>query len=79
MKCGQTDMCHLYGLVEDPKVLSRIILGKIKKIVGTKLRDEQAGFRQNRSCTDQITTLRIKAKQNTEWNSPLYITFVDYE
>jgi hypothetical protein len=61
------------------KVLSRIILERIKKIVDNKLRDEQVGFRQNRSCTDQIATLRITAEQSIEWNSPLYITFLDYE
>jgi hypothetical protein len=64
---------------EPGKVLSRIILERIKNIVDPKLKDEQAGFRQNRSCTDQIATLRIFAEQSIEWNSAFYITFVDYE
>ena len=42
------------------------------------LRDEQAGFRAGRSCTDQITTLRIIIEQSLEWNSALYLTFIDY-
>ena len=41
--------------------------------------NEQAGFRQNRSCTDQIATLRIIIEQSIEWNSPLYVNFIDYE
>jgi len=38
------------------------------------LRDQQAGFRPNRSCVDQIATLRIIVE-----HSSLYINFVDYE
>ena len=44
-----------------------------------KLRDQQAGFRQDRSCTDQTATLRIIVEPSIEWNSPLYVNFVDYE
>nr|KAG5712354.1 hypothetical protein BaRGS_023933 [Batillaria attramentaria] len=43
------------------------------------LRDQQAGFRRNRSCADQIASLRIIVEQSLEWNSPLYINFIDYE
>ncbi|VDP48346.1 unnamed protein product [Schistosoma margrebowiei] len=32
-----------------------------------------------RSCTDQIATLRIIVEQSIEWNSTLYINFIDYE
>ena len=51
----------------------------LKGPVDKTLRDQQAGFRQDRSCTDQIATLRIIIEQSMEWNSPLYIIFVDYE
>ncbi len=61
------------------KVLNRIILERMKMTVDIQLRDEQAGFRKNRSCSDQITTLRIIVEQSLEWNSPLYINFIDYE
>ena len=40
---------------------------------------QQAGFRPDRSYINQITTLRIIVEQSTEWNSPLYVNFVDYE
>ena len=39
------------------------------------LRDEQAGFRQEPSTTDQIATLR----NTIEWNTTLYANFVDFE
>ena len=51
----------------------------MKDAVDSLLRDEQAGFRTRRSCIDQITTLRIIIEQSLEWNSSLYIEFVDYE
>ena len=41
------------------KVLNTFILERIKGEVDKTLREEQAGFRQHRSCTDQIATLRI--------------------
>ena len=42
------------------------------------MREEQAGSRQERSCTDQIATLRI-IEQSTEFQSSLYLDFVDFE
>lgn len=51
----------------------------MKDIVNPHLRDQQAGFQQNRSCTDQIATLRIIVEQSLEWNFSSFINFVDYE
>ena len=61
------------------KVFSRILLNRMKDAVDTKLRDQQAGFRKDHSCTDQIATLRIILEKSQEWNSSLYINFLDYE
>lgn len=61
------------------KVLNRALLNRMKDEVDTKFRDQQAGFRKDRSCMDQITTLWIIIEQSCEWNSPLYINFVDFE
>ena len=58
--------------------LNRVMLQRLKIAVDDKLRDNQAGFRQNRSCTDQIATLRIILKQSHEFNSSLYTVFVDF-
>ena len=60
-------------------VLNRVLLERMKEAVDTKLRNQQAGFRRNRSCADQIASLRIIMEQSLEWNSPLYISFIDYE
>ena len=61
------------------KVLNRVLLERIKAAVDPKLRDQQAGFRRNRSCADQIASLRIIVEQSLECNSPLYINFIDFE
>ena len=61
------------------KVINRIILNRKKDVIDPYLHDEQAGFRKNRSCVDQIATLRIIVEQSIEWYSPLYTNFVDYE
>ena len=34
------------------KVLNRVLLERMKEVVDPKLRDQQAGFRRNRSCAD---------------------------
>ena len=61
------------------KTFNRVLLNRLKDAVDPHLRDHQAGFRKNRSCTDQIATLRIILEQSVEWNSPLYVNFIDYE
>ena len=61
------------------KVLNRVLLERMKGAVDPKLRDQQAGFRRNRSCADQMASLRIIVEQSLAWNFPLYINFIDYE
>nr|KAG5708163.1 hypothetical protein BaRGS_002899 [Batillaria attramentaria] len=61
------------------KVLNRILLERMREAVDPMLRDQQVGFRRNRSCDDQIASLRIIVEQSLEWNSPLYINFIDCE
>ena len=82
-KKGNLTSCDNYRgimLLSVPgKVLNRILLERMKAAVDPLLRDQQAGFRSNRSCTDQIASLRIIVEQSIEWNSSLYINFIDYE
>ena len=82
-KKGDLSNCNNYRgitLLSIPgKVFNRIILERIKDSVDGKLREEQAGFRKNRSTTDQIATLRIIVEQSLEWNSSLIVNFIDYE
>ena len=61
------------------KVLCKIILERMKDALDSRLRDEQAGFRKERSCCDQIATLRITVEQSLEWNTGLYLVLVYFE
>lgn len=61
------------------KILNRIILDRIKTTVDKNLRDQQAGFRRERSCIDQIAALHMIIEQSIEWNSSLYVNFIDFE
>ena len=61
------------------KIFTRIILQRLTKAVDERLRQEQAGFRKGRSCIDHIFTLRQILEQTHEWNSQLYIAFIDFE
>nr|KAG5693704.1 hypothetical protein BaRGS_008346 [Batillaria attramentaria] len=53
------------------KVLTKVILDQMKDVLNKTLRDVQAGFRKERSCTDQTVTLRVIVEQSIEWQSPL--------
>ena len=61
------------------KIFCRIMLRRMKASLDKILREEQAGFRPGRSCTDQIFVLRTILEQTVEWNSSLYLNFVDFE
>ena len=61
------------------KVLNRVVLERLRVAVDPNLRENQAGFRKGRSCTDQIATLRIVIEQSIEWNSALFVNFIDFE
>ena len=61
------------------KVLCKIILERMRDALEERLRDEQAGFRKERSCWDQIATLRIIVVQTMAWNTGLYMVFADFQ
>ena len=61
------------------KILKRIILLRLQGAVNATLRDQQAGFRKDRSCIDQIATIRIIIEQSIEWNTSLFFNFVEFE
>ena len=61
------------------KVFNGVLPNRFKDAVDPHLRDRQTEFRKNRSCTDQIVTLRIMLEQSLEWNSPLYVNIIQNE
>ncbi|XP_059170948.1 uncharacterized protein LOC131952349 [Physella acuta] len=61
------------------KIFCRVLLQRRRKGIDRILREEQAGFRANRSCNDQIFVLRTIVEQSLEWNSSLYINYIDFQ
>lgn len=61
------------------KVMAQVIHNRISKHLEGTLCDEQAGFRPNRGCIDQSNALRLIIEQSNEFNTPLYMVFVDFE
>ena len=49
---------------------SRVILNCIRRALDQRIREEQAGFRAGRGCSDQIFALRNIVEQCIECNAP---------
>jgi hypothetical protein len=80
-KCDLYNCDNWYDITLLPipsKMFTRVILNHVKGQTETKLRKEQYDFRPQRSCSDLINVLRIIMEQSLEWNSPLYLAFVDF-
>ena len=60
------------------KVLCQIILSRIQSKVEKVLRDEQHGFRKNRSCCDIIFSLRGLLEESNAWQVQLLTVFIDF-
>jgi len=82
-KKGDLSQCRNWRgvtlLAEISKIFKKIILERVKNSMEMGLRKEQTGFRHNRSCINQINTLRVIIEQSVEFQSPLYMLFVDYQ
>jgi hypothetical protein len=82
-KKGDTTKCNNWRgmtLLSIPrKPLSRVLLNRITDVVELCLRKERAGFRCQSSCVDLINTLRMVLQQINEFQTTLYLTFIDFE
>ena len=82
-KKGDLENCNNWRgimlLSTTSKVFSKIILNRLDAGIDPQLRNEQAGFRKGKSCSDHIFTLRQILEQSKEWNTTLYATFTDLE
>ena len=61
------------------KVFCTVLLNRLREHVDSRLREEQAGFRKRRSCSEQIFTLRTIIEQSLEHQTPLIINFIDFK
>ena len=58
---------------------SYVIVKRLSLAVNEVLRQEQAGFRKGRGCTEHIFSLRNIIEQCHEWQRGLYINFIDFQ
>ena len=65
-------------LVIAGKVLSKIVLNRLKFISEEVLPESQSGFRAGRSTSDMIFTLRQLQEKAAEQHQPLHVVFVDF-
>ena len=56
-----------------------MLLNRLQNAVDQTLRDEQAGLRIGRSCTEQIFALRNIIEQSLEHQKGLVINFIDFK
>ena len=61
------------------KILNYILLTRLKNSLDSLLRENQAGFRNGRSCSEQIFTTRQLIEQSIEWQSNLVLNFIDFK
>lgn len=56
-----------------------MIVKRIKTAVDSKLRKEQAGFRKEKSCSDQFFNIKKHNRAMHRMAKATYINFIDYE
>ena len=61
------------------KVYAKVLNERVKRIISGRIMELQGGFREGRSCIDQIFTLKQLMEKMIEKNKKMYVAFVDLE
>ena len=61
------------------KLFQIVLLRRLSVGLEKLLRENQCGFRRNRSCIDQLYSLHCIIHNCIEFNVPLYINFIDFK
>ena len=82
-KKGDTSICSNNRGITLRSTVSKlyqiVILQRLNEGLEQLLSDKQYGFRKNRSCVDQIYTLRTIIHNCLEYHIPLYINYVYFK
>ena len=82
-KQGNLYQCQNYrtiSLISHPsKVILKIILNRLKPQTEKIIVEEQAGFRAERSTTEQIFNIRILCEKYLQYQQDLYYVFKDFK
>ena len=82
-KRGDGERCENYRRIAlgnaAYKILSNVILGKIKPYIDKVTRDYQNGFRDGRSVIDNIFALRITNEKLWEYNQSVHYLCINFK
>ena len=82
-KKGSKAVCDNYRPISltshAAKILTRVMLGRIRAISSMVIPEYQAGFRPNRSTIDQIFTVRQIMEKYSELGRSIYHLFIDFK
>ena len=74
----QCSNCRTISLISHPsKVMLKVLLNRQKPQAENIIAEEQAGFREGRSTTEQIFNLRILCEKYQQHQRDVYHVFVD--
>ena len=59
------------------KVVARVLQERLQKLAEDELPESQCGFREGRSCTDMICTIRQLVEKSWEHTAKSFFTFID--
>ena len=74
-KCYNFRGIALLGVPE--KVFRKVLRRRLAERAELLLRENSCGFRSGRGCVDQVFTLRVLVEKAREFNTPVYLCFVD--
>ena len=66
-------------LVVASKIFTRVILNRIQHVIDSRLLEQQAGFRPNRSTMDSVFIVKMIMEKSREFNKPLHMVFIDIQ
>ena len=82
-KKGSKSNCENYRPIsltcQPAKILTKILLDRIRNLTRHVIPEYQAGFRQNRSTIDQIFVIRQIMERYLEFGKELYQLFIDFK
>ncbi|CAM4977713.1 unnamed protein product [Rotaria socialis] len=82
-KKGDLSVCSNYRTISlinhTGKILLMVLLNRLKHQLDPHLAEEQAGFRKDRSTTQQILMLRLLAEKAKRNGKKLYNCFIDFQ
>lgn len=81
-KGSKTDVNNYRGISLLPvtyKIFSKLLLNRLEPQIDSKLGEYQGGFRRNRSCIEQILSIKLILKYYNARPKNIFISFIDFQ